>query len=154
MIVVVYFDQLLGATPTQKIVERLLFYVFNLFCWFLVIFYPKTRNINRKTDFFGLHFKAVILFKRCFPKFKTPFKYHSKYSYAIKPVLSSQTSIRPIHNPTLENIDTAAGTSYDIRSILITLLRSYVYVNNIFKSDCGLLCISTSFRVLRAPKSW
>ena len=35
-------------------------------------------------------------------------RHQLKHPYAMKPVLSSQTTIRPIHNPMPENIDTAA----------------------------------------------
>ena len=39
----------------------------------------------------------------------TPSRLTDKYSYAIKPVSPSQTTIQPMHNLTLEKIDTAAS---------------------------------------------
>ena len=39
---------------------------------------------------------------------KTDHYQHSKYPYAIKPVPPAPSPIQPIHNPTLEKIDTAA----------------------------------------------
>ena len=46
---VVYFDQLLGAAPTQKLVKLLFSAVFNLFVNFYPINYQKKRNQSKLT---------------------------------------------------------------------------------------------------------
>ena len=43
-----YFDQLLGAAPTQKLAELLFSAIFKLFCSFWTFFSDFTAEINEK----------------------------------------------------------------------------------------------------------
>ena len=50
---VVYFDQLLAAARTQKLVETFFQLFINLFCWFQSFFSDFTAEINKKCYFLG-----------------------------------------------------------------------------------------------------
>ena len=69
-----------------------------------------------------------------------------KYSYAIKPVLPAQSSTRPIHNPTLENIDTAAVL---FRHLLVQILDIFFLesVRRLKTSKFRCLCLIPKFEI-------
>ena len=60
-IVVVYFDQLLSAGRTQKLVELLLSAIFNLFCSLKTFFNDFTAEINKKR----LKMNKKVIFVYC-----------------------------------------------------------------------------------------